>query len=339
MNAYNFARGVAWYVLDKKARQQADDYWNAAVDAGKKLRQRYNRYYYTGSLKQKYFKPVGVTPSIAYNRTNTTRTVARKTVRRMPMRYSKRPRRFMRRRRVYRRRYSKKARWQARARRQVGMPRNFSTTKTTESVLPGSVTIAPTKFVSGRPLIIIGGTTSNNVNARQRYCCVVSGIKIDATFLNGSATARTYINWAIVHGKQGQTISDTTPDFFRDYTSVRAFNANDTATKTGLTYSVAQINTDEFIVLKRGKFMLTPQASGAATRFESNYNYGSSTKEISHYLKLGRTFYFDDNEDTPQDQIYFVCWASNPNEGTGTTNDVLNYRMRAIVYWREPRQA
>lgn len=322
-------RNLAAFAAGYQAYNELSRRYEAAKEAGSILRQRYNRYYYTGSLKKQYSKPLG-----ASNSTSLARSVRRKTVRRMPMRYSKKPR-MMRRRRVYRRRYSKKARWQAKARRMVGLPRNYSTTKTTESVLPSAVTVAPTKFVSGRPLIIIAGTTSNSVNARQRYICHVSGIKIDATFRNTLGPDRLYINWAVVHGKQGQVVSDSTPDFFRDYTNVRAFDANASATKTGLTYSVAQINPDEFVVLKRGKFLLTPAGGAAAIQ----YNYGASNKEISHYVKINRSFVFDDGEDTPQDQVYFVCWASNPNEGVGTTNDALNYRLRSVIYWREPRQA
>lgn len=81
--------------------------------------------------------------------------------------------------------------------------------------------------------------------------------------------------------------------------------------------------------------MLTPNGAGGAVQ----YNYGAATKELSHYVKINRSFTFDDGGDVPQDQIYFVTWASDPNEALGTTNDALNYRLRAIVYWREPRGA
>lgn len=324
-------RNLAAFAAGYQAYNELSRRYEAAKEAGSILRQRYNRYYYTGSLSKKYSKPLG-----ASNTTSLARSVRGKTVRRMPMRYSKRPRSMMRRRRVYRRRYvSKKTRWQSKARRQVGAPKNYSSTKTTESVVPGTVTQTPTKFVSGRPLILINSTTINNVNSRQRYMCNISGIKLDATFQN-LLPVRVYINWAVVHGKQGQVVNDTTPDFFRDYTTVRAFDANATATKTGLTYSVAQINTDEFVVLKRGKFLLAP-GIGGSTQQQGVFNYGAGSKEISHYLKLGRAFYFDDGGDVPQDQIYFVCWCSNPTEALGTTNDAYNYRLRSIIYWREPK--
>ena len=262
----------------------------------------------------------------------------RRTYRRRPM---------MRRRRIYRRRFSKKVRWQAKARRMVGNPKNYSTSKTTETVNPGTATgvsagsftgtdALDTKTINSIPLIQIAGTSVNSINARQRDMCVVSGVKIDATFRN-NISARVYVNWAVVHGKQGQLISPATEDFFRDYQSERTFNA-DHIGKTGLTSSVAQINTDEFVVLKRGKFMLSPLngPSGA----QQTYNYGGVTKEKSIWLKLGRSFYFDDSSSQPQDQMYFVTWVANPEEViTVRSNDVLNIILRSVVYWREPRGA
>lgn len=261
---------------------------------------------------------------------------------------------MMRRRQRSRGRYRKLSRrqWQARARRQVGNPKNFSTAKTTECVNPGAPTTGAvglgegnftganavaTKTIASVPLIVISGTSSSAIDGRSRDMCVISGIKIDATFESKSAD-RIYVNWAIVHGKQGQVISPATTDFFRSYQNERAFNAAHNGF-TGLTSSVAQINTDEFVVLKRGKFMLTPGvvATAAAGHY---YNYGASTKEKSMWLKLGRSFYFDSGSSQPQDQIYFVCWPAIPGQpASEVTTGILEFRLRSITYWREPRAA
>lgn len=233
-----------------------------------------------------------------------------------------------------RRRYTRSKRsWQARARMKVGNPRNYSTSKTTETNFPNTAITISTSTVSPRNLIDIGGTSSNQINARQRDTCIVNGIKIHVSFLNLTAN-RLYVNWAIIHAKQGQVINSTTPDFFRAYNNERSFNADASATVTELSYSVAQINTDEFVVLKRGKFMLTPTATAA---LQGRYNYGAATKEISCYLKLGRQFYFDDGSSTPQDQVTFVCWCNDPSLGVGQIANALQYRFRSIAYWREPR--
>lgn len=254
--------------------------------------------------------------------------------------------RRMQRRRGRRGRMSKRT-WKAQARRKVGNAKNYSTAKTTESVNPGTTAIGPgqgdftgvravsTKTISSSPLIIIDGTSTNEIDERQRDMCVVSGIKIDATFQN-QLTSRIYVNWGVIHGKQGQTISAATTDFFRDYQSSRTFDAAHNG-KTGLTSSVAQINTDEFVVLARGKFLLTPFGNEAQNGL---YNHNNNTKEKSVYLKLGRSFYFDDSATQPQDQVYFVVWPSIPEENTSAvTTQALAYKLRAICYWREPRTA
>ena len=260
---------------------------------------------------------------------------------------------MMRRRQRSRGRYRKLSRrqWQAKARRQVGNPKNFSTAKTTESVNPGAPTTGAvglgegnfsgdnavaTKTIASVPLIVISGTSVSSIDRRNRDMCVVSGVKIDATFSNTNQFRRIYVNWAIVHGKQGQIISPATTDFFRSYQGERAFNAahNDF---TGLTSSVAQINTDEFVVLKRGKFMLTPNGAAGDTQ---DFNYGGVSKEKSIWLKLGRSFYFDSGSSQPQDQIYFVCWPAIPEQpASQVTAKILEFRLRSITYWREPRAA
>lgn len=322
-NLNAFAQG--YYAFNELGKR-----YDAAKEVGAILRQRYNRYYYTGSLKRKYSKPLGASNTTAIVRKRSARS------RKMPISrsYRRRGRRMMRKRMV--RRVPRKARWQAKARRMVGNPRNYSTSKTTESQLPGVLTTVATSTVSARGLIQISGTSINSINARQRDTCIINGIRMDLTFEN-LLNDRIYINWAVIHAKQGQNISSTTPDFFRSYGSERSFNADASATVTGLSYSVAQINTDEFLVLKRGKFMLTPAATLAGDVPPRGYNYGAATKEIKCWMKVGRQFYFDDGSAEPQDQLTFVCWASNPSDGTGTVASAFRYRLRAICYWREPR--
>lgn len=254
----------------------------------------------------------------------------------------KRP--MMMRRRRRRRLYSKKARWQARARREVGEPRNHSSSKTTESLSPGTTQTIATNTCAFQALIDINTTTTNAINDRQRYICNVSGVKIDVAFENLSIK-RLYVNWAVVHPKQGQRPDDIIPmaNFFRRYTTTRSVNPDSTEgvtgvrNFTGLSFSVAQINTDDYVVLKRGKFMLTPQGQVSTARQADNYNYGAYSKEKSIWCKLGRQFEFPPGSNFPGDQVYFVCWAADPNAGTDPVAGAVSYRIRAIVYFREPR--
>ena len=227
-----------------------------------------------------------------------------------------------------------KRKWQAKARRQVAVPRNYSTSKTTESVNPTNSNILLQKL-DVRQLITIGKGT--NINQRLRDTCVISGIKLNLSFQN-LEDERLFINWAVIHPKQGQVIDPNQPDFFRDYTDARAWDANSGA-KTGLSWTVAQINADDYVVLKKGKFMLVP-STGTSVNPAVSFNSKDSEKSIQCWLKLGRSFTFtQDAVPVPNDPLYFVCWAASPNGDPGTNVGVsgFNYRLRSIVYFREPK--
>ncbi len=248
--------------------------------------------------------------------------------RRNAMRYRPRGRRMSRR------------RWQARARSRVAHPKNFSTSKTTESVLPNQVSHSQQRLIVSPGLINIQPGTG--INQRLRDTVFIAGVKVDAEFKNES-TDRVFVNWAIVHPKQDQELSQTQTDFFRDYTDSRTWDAG-TSSKTGLTWSRAQINTDEYIILKRGKFMLIPNSdseTGGEISKTVSYNSKDNQKSISHYCRVGRNFTFQDTPTTaPNDQLFFVHWVADPSKAAG--NNVIGtfrMRIRAIVYFREPKTA
>lgn len=231
-----------------------------------------------------------------------------------------------------------KRQWQARARRRVAQPKNYSTSKTNETVLPAQSTILLQR-IDPRPLIAISRGTE--INQRLRDTVFISGIKLDLTFRNLEGD-RIFINWAVIHPKQDQLIGTGQTDFFRDYNDSRTWDAG-SAAKTGLSWSVAAINTDEYIVLKRGKFMLIPNSTVTAGLNQAvAYNSKDVQKSISCYVKLGRNFTFQDTPtDAVNDQVYFVCWAANPDGPAGNNigENGFQYRLRSIVYFREPKTA
>lgn len=238
-----------------------------------------------------------------------------------------------------RRKRLSRRRWQAKARRQVAVPRNYSTSKTTESILPNSSQVLYQSMAVRQLITISKGT---DINQRLRDSCVISGIKLDLSFKNDVAK-RCFVNWAVIHPKQDQLVTPVQSGFFRDYDDKRSWDADDDQ-KTGLSWTVAQINADDYVVLKRGKFMLTPQSalgSPLALQPESvSFNSKDSEKSISCYVKLSRTFTWNDN--VPQacnDPIYFVCWVASPNDPAGYNigSAGITYRLRSVIYFREPK--
>lgn len=252
------------------------------------------------------------------------RTLARVKARRSAMRYRPRTRKLSRR------------GWQARARRQVAAPRNYSTAKTQETVFPTGSDLLQQRLAVV-PLLN-GIDKGTEINERMRDTIVVSGIKMDMCIQNRDKE-RVFVNWAVIHPKQAQTITPTQDDFFRDYTSARAWNAG-SAAKTGLSWSVAQINTDDYVILKRGKFLLAPGAPDGTPQNQGVYNLKDCEKSISHWIKLGRQFTFTD-EVVPvvHDPLYFVMWTASAiaPAGNNVGDNGVRYKLRAITYFREPK--
>lgn len=223
-------------------------------------------------------------------------------------------------------------RWLAKQRREVGLPKNFSTAKTTESVLPNQVAINR-NFVDIQAINRINKDTGNNdINTRQRDSVVISGIKLWLRFDNVS-TQDLVVNWAIVSPKHSSFINNLTADFFRDYTASRAWDINSSA-KTGLSWANAIINNDEFTVLRKGRFKLIPSEDPMAAEVAKS---GASYKSFRRWLPLQRTFTYSSGNDTADDTIYFVTWCAHERDAAGyNTGGGMLYRLKAVTYFREP---
>lgn len=232
---------------------------------------------------------------------------------------------------AYRTRYSKKN-WKRKARVGFGTPRNFSTAKTAVQI-SNDFTRDSLRLQPFMPLIITKGT---DINQRVRDAVILSGLRIQGVFRNISNT-NVYINWAVVYPRQDTQLTATEPDFFRDYNANRAWGAGDT-NKNGLEWANAQINTDKYVVMRRGKFLLTENATPPAVNANTSH-IKSSQKEIDIYVKFGRMIHFDGITETPLEDVYFVHWMASPLQGAGNGDSTVQYRtaFRYIKYFREPK--
>lgn len=237
-------------------------------------------------------------------------------------------------RRAMRRRRIRGKRWKRAARREIGQPRNYSTCKTVETVLPNG-TSSNSQVLQTDALILI--SQGVNINQRLREAIFLAGIRLDV-YVRHLGTQECVWNWAVVHPKNTQSLDLSQADFFRDYTDNRSWDAN-ISTKTGLTWARAQINSDEFVVMAKGRVRLGPINNGTA-----NANVGDfpASKLFKRYIKIGRniTFVHGDTS-TPNEQVFFVCWSADPNANAGfnTSNAPFEYRMRAVCYFRDPKNA
>lgn len=232
-----------------------------------------------------------------------------------------------------RRKVSKRV-WQARARRELGSPRNYSTCKTATGYVATNVTKPNQQLHVANCIRIPPGT---NINQRIRDAIIVSGVRIQfaARNLNGFTG---FLNWAVVCPKDDNAVTQTQQDFFRDYTNDRSWNAG-VATKTGLEWCQAAVNSDRFTVMRRGKVMLGANPS-ATTLSAISYNRDTE-KAMDIYVKLGRTVHFDTQDpkpSTPFENVYFCYWFASPNGQAGlATGDGFLESTKIITYFREPK--
>lgn len=228
--------------------------------------------------------------------------------------------------------------WKAAARRQVGLPRGFSTSKTTETIFPVNVTVPKKSIWLANPIRIAKGAL---LNQRLRDTVVVSGIKLNIHVMNRQITAGNLVcNWAMVVPRANKSLTappgfGNITNFFRDYGEERAWDTN-SINKTGVSWADAKINLDDFVVLTRGKFELSSVSSTGNPLLEA-YNRGNPEKHVSRWIKLGRSITFDGDAIDPDEQIRFVFWCTNRNDNTQLGGEGCDLRVRAICYFREPK--
>lgn len=219
--------------------------------------------------------------------------------------------------------------WQSKARMTVGNARNYSTAKTNVGYTANNQTKFNQSLNVASCIRVSKGTAINN---RARDTAVVSGVRIQ--FAVGNLNAYDcFLNWAVVHPKDEQTITASQADFFRDYGASRAWNANSNA-KTGLEWTQAALNTDKLDVLRRGKFMLggLDSTSGASIS-----PIKPADKEMDIYVKLGRQCTWDGDAAEPFENVYFVFWLAGPLQLPGTASgDGFTEFTKITTYFREP---
>lgn len=234
-----------------------------------------------------------------------------------------------------RRRRLSKRRWQARARKYVGPPRNYANAKTDVSKAAAVSVPKNCQQLHITPCIAIQSGT--DINQRMRNTVNLSGIRIQFACRNIS-NSPIFLNWAVICARNNgvSNLLQTQSEFFRDYNSTRAWNANDSS-KFGLEWSNASINPDMFHVLRRGKFLL----AGYPSSTSYTYNVKDSHKEMDIYVKIGRQVNFQDDSDVtglPIEQVWFVYWGATPLSAAGyATSNQFSEITKVIQYYREPK--
>lgn len=246
----------------------------------------------------------------------------------------------------YRRRYRRRSAWKAAARREVGNRANMNNCKRSVNNLIANDLGKATRTIHQFPLIKIAKGTQ--IDQRLRQIVNMRGFKIELNMIN--VTQNLLIcNWAVVHPKTtgikvdeaGQTFP--TQELFRGYNQSRS--QNPTTTLAGVQWCNAKINTDQFAVLKRGRFILNPGRDAPVDPGTGEIIYfpekGSNLRMKQLWVPLRRQCAWDTNisNDYPVDQVFFVYWLDAPMSPTGKLPqpDAVAIETRVIQYFRETR--
>jgi len=182
------------------------------------------------------------------------------------------------------------------------------------------------------PLISVNDTATNEIDKRQRDMVYVPGSKICYEFINNLATTGSLdtlvVNFAIVKRRCGTTAPNAT-DFFRSSEATRSVDFG--TALSSLEFNCLPINTDEYIVLMRKKFMLLTKNVNNGSKFQ---------KYINRWVKLAKQYRFKGTDDTPVcGTPYVVYWVSKMEDSTGTGVEVDQVQLtrRIVTYFREPK--
>lgn len=246
----------------------------------------------------------------------------------------------------YRRRYRSRRAWKLAARREIGNRVGVSNSKTVQTVNVNNELGVGTRKIEQVPLIKIARGTQ--INQRLRDLINLRGIKLEFSVIN-MKDIPLVVNWAIVHPKSSITATNNTTqefatnEFFRGYGSTRTEQPNNSL--SGLQWTNASINTDQFAVLKRGRILLNPGRLQPEQPADATLVYwpekGSNYRFKKLYQKIGRQITFDPaiSNDIPTEQVNFVYWIDNPFSTTGQlpVAGAVALECRAVCYFRETR--
>lgn len=174
------------------------------------------------------------------------------------------------------------------------------------------------------------------LNERERYVINCRGFKIRLLVRN-FLDAPIVFNWAIVAGRSKNAV--TASDIFRAYGNGRAQQLGKPS-GNGLSRSYGDINTDEYVVMKHKRFVLS-EINDPTTTNTLTYEAGKSAWSMKEfYFPLNRQLRYDSTSSTScTEKVFFICWASRPLAVANDDGTEGQYRLglQTIMYFKEPK--
>lgn len=227
-----------------------------------------------------------------------------------------------------------KSRFKSRMRRQVGLPRGYSSAMTSIQQTANPAPSSSRQFNLMYDLTDIQGQSAadpTNPAKRQSNRVWVSGFKIEYyvnTFRDQTTNDPLHFHFAVVSSKNGQIPSQG--NFLRGHGEEEGIDL-DTG-RTGLQMCNCSINTDQYSVLLHHKVQLKEIGNNSTVGLIGIKPYAK--RHV--WVPLKRQITYDSMTSNSNSRVYIVHWADFPtsNAGSAAISQMYTLRVRAITYFR-----
>lgn len=162
-------------------------------------------------------------------------------------------------------------------------------------------------------------TTSFSMDSRLRDVINVSGVRLQYTFNTSITTATMLFNFCILAPRDSTSGAPSTTNFFRGGSgNDRAFDFSNASSGNRMFH--AAINADDYMVLYRRKFEVTPQDSSVS---------------VDDYVPIMRQIRYNGSGD-PHQELRVVYWCDSAKAiGSSTPGAYATLGLRTLTYFRD----
>lgn len=240
-------------------------------------------------------------------------------------------------------RYSKARSYKRKSKREMFSPATLthpvgsSTSKNRTRTFNSTADGFQTRTLNIHELSVLSGSDNNRIDERQRDITNVRGWSIHAEIFNKSARPL-YLHCAVVMPRGGSLI--TSSGWFRGEGQTRSVNAD--SGLSSLEWNNLGINSDEYVILKHKKYIITGGVDDAdvQTFGKVNNNYKSNLRTLNFWVPFNRQLRYEDKSGTNcETKVFLVVWCDIMFSDAASLPivNVLRWNCQETMYFKEPR--
>jgi len=187
--------------------------------------------------------------------------------------------------------------------------------------------------------IVRKSTTTQKLTDRDSDVIYLSGVKINAVFLNQQTATgdnALYLNCALISAKAGQT-TVSTGDFFTSGAGTNRSSNFDNVALTAYERHTLPINSDNYVVHWHKRFVLH---SAQNTYARPDTNTVPKILELNQYVPIKRQIRFDSATGAAETPMFFLHWVGIRGEAASdpvvATTNIYAFEKNIVTYFRNP---